>query len=180
MIALRYTPVLLATLPLRHTAGRDCVRWLVRLGGFLLVRPNNRQEMRLQPKRRRALAIPPLVGCAKRATDCHGNLARCPFLECVLKHEGTIKEKCPMGKKNLDKLPNGHYSDGEMKAKLTRKQQEALASLVMAQVANLLEYSEMRESEHELEDVSVEEIGKQLSIWMKKLPGTIWDTRLPQ
>jgi glutaredoxin-related protein len=67
-----------------------------------------------------------------------------------------------------------------MKANLTRKQQEALASLVMQQVANLKEYSEMRDSEPDLADVSSDEIGKQLSIWMKKLPGTIWDTRLPQ
>ena len=67
-----------------------------------------------------------------------------------------------------------------MKANLTRKQQEALAGLVMQQVANIKEYPEMREGEPELADVSSEEIGKQLSIWMRKLPGTIWDNRLPQ
>jgi len=99
------------------TLSRRSMRCFVRLGGFLLVRPNNRQEMRLQPKRRSAITITPLVGCAKRTTDCPSDLARCPFLECVFKHDATIKEKCPVGKKNLDKLPNGHYSGGEMKTK---------------------------------------------------------------
>jgi glutaredoxin-related protein len=79
----------------------------------------------------------------------------------------------------LAKSPHcGHCDD--VKANLTRKQQEALASLVMHQVANLKEYPEMREGEPDLANVSAEEIGKQLSIWMKKLPGTIWDNRLPQ
>jgi len=40
-----------------------------------------------------------------------------PFLECVFKHERTLKEKCPMSKKNVDELPNGHYTSGEMKTK---------------------------------------------------------------
>ena len=64
--------------------------------------------------------------------------------------------------------------------RLSRRQQEALAYLVMQQAANLKEYPELRESEPDLDGVSSEAIARQLSIWMKKLPGSIWDTRLPQ
>jgi hypothetical protein len=75
------------------------------------------KEDRLQPDGRNSLPVSPLVGCAKRAAECAGDLSRCPFLECVFKHERTLKEKCPMGKKNVDDLPNGQYPRGEMKTK---------------------------------------------------------------
>jgi len=57
--ALRYTPGLLATLPLRHTAGRDCVRWLV----VLLRRcGQNAEPVWTLPIRRFSAAILPVVG----------------------------------------------------------------------------------------------------------------------
>ena len=65
------------------------------------------KQVGLQPDGRSAFPVAPLVGCAKRATEYPGDLGRCPFLECVFKHELTLKEKCPLGKKNLAKLPNG-------------------------------------------------------------------------
>lgn len=67
-----------------------------------------------------------------------------------------------------------------MKTGLTRKQQEALASLVLSRVADIAEYEEIRELSDEIKELPTEQIKLQLSVWMKKLPGTIWDNRLPQ
>jgi hypothetical protein len=64
--------------------------------------------------------------------------------------------------------------------KLTRKQQNALAFLVMSKVADLAEYPEMLHGEYDLRGVDMEVVAQQLSSWMKKLPGTTWDDRLPQ
>ena len=142
---------------------------------------DDRQPVRLLPCRGLAASILPIVGRPSRATcgcdNLGGGVGGKGFSE---GHEKTLhrKNKSAMPKITLANRRQCRHNRG-MKANLTRKQQEALASLVMQQVANLKEYSEMRDSEPELAEVSSEEIGKQLSIWMKKLPGTIWDNRLP-
>jgi hypothetical protein len=90
-----------------------------------------RQNQPTKPIRRHPLTIAPLVGCAKRAAECVGNLSRCPFLECVLKvHERTLKEKCPLGKKDVDGMPIGQYPTGEMRTKFRREYQRLDGSWV--------------------------------------------------
>lgn len=92
-------------------------RWLLGLVVHLRLSGDDGKQDELQPGGRNSLPVPPLVGCAKRATECSGDLSRCPFLECVFEHERRLKEKCPMGKNNVDGMPNGHYPAGEMKTK---------------------------------------------------------------
>lgn len=61
---------------------------------------------------------------------------------------------------------------------LTLKQKQALAVKLITKAGDLVEY--WGEGTGEMEGVSAEQVGQQLSIWLKGLPGNHWDMRLPQ
>jgi hypothetical protein len=65
---------------------------------------------------------------------------------------------------------------------MTRKQKELLAFAVMQRAASLLEdwdEATTRGWHQDLADIDRDEAAHVIAGWMKKLPGTLWDTRLP-
>jgi hypothetical protein len=60
---------------------------------------------------------------------------------------------------------------------MTREQKDALAILVKSQMGDILEFGIWREQE-ELQDLTEEEVWKQLNTWAKRIPGRIIDTRI--
>jgi len=63
---------------------------------------------------------------------------------------------------------------------MTNKQKEALAYEVMcAAVDRLLTNEERGLTPNELKDVDMIEMRKQLTVWLKHLPGNIWHLELP-
>lgn len=61
-------------------------------------------------------------------------------------------------------------------ARLTREQQRLLVRAVLSQVGNLVEFQSDYADIADLDPVAVRE---QLARWMGRLPGTVWDVRLP-
>lgn len=61
-------------------------------------------------------------------------------------------------------------------AKLTRQQQHRLAAVLIQMAGTMVEFFE--ESHPELNDMTGGDAAAQLSIWLSRLPGDAWDTRL--
>lgn len=61
---------------------------------------------------------------------------------------------------------------------LTRKQKEALAFKLLIHAGDIVEY--WGTGTDEMEGVTSEQVAAQLAVWLKGLPGTVWDNRLPQ
>jgi len=66
---------------------------------------------------------------------------------------------------------------------MTRHQKEALAYALLGQAGDLIEfwhdYLRSGKLPDNLAGVDVEEAAEQLTQWLKRLPGDIWDNRLP-
>lgn len=64
---------------------------------------------------------------------------------------------------------------------MTREQKQALALMVVGQVADMFEDIESPFGRHHLPDgLSIEEAQAQVALWLDKLPtGNAWDRRLP-
>ena len=64
--------------------------------------------------------------------------------------------------------------------RLTREQQRELAALVMGRIADIAEFwEEMTEDSPSLTEADYHAACAQLARWANRLPGDIWDTRLP-
>lgn len=64
-------------------------------------------------------------------------------------------------------------------ARITRDQRAALAGMLLTQAGNLVEFwSEYTASEPELADVDAHTAAVVLGVWLRRLPGDGWDTRL--
>lgn len=67
---------------------------------------------------------------------------------------------------------------------LNREQKGALATEVIRQVGNLVEFwgerEEVLSDENPLKGVALSEVRAQLSAWMNRLPGNGWDVRLDE
>lgn len=63
---------------------------------------------------------------------------------------------------------------------MNREQKRALAGLVIWQVANLFEDWDSSANNYapELQNVLAAEVKTQLTMWLEKLPGDSWDSRL--
>lgn len=62
---------------------------------------------------------------------------------------------------------------------MSNKAKQALANALLSQAGNLVEFkSEMLDDYEDLTDVTVDEIARQLGIWLQRLPGESWDSRL--
>lgn len=64
---------------------------------------------------------------------------------------------------------------------LTRDEKNALAVRLMHQAGNLIEFFDemVADEEGTFAQVSAQDAAWQLSRWLRHLPGTDWDTRLP-
>jgi len=63
---------------------------------------------------------------------------------------------------------------------LTHKQKAALAHHVMVRVGDLMEMEDAKLANEELMGIDRKLMGAQLAAWVSYLPGSYWDTRLPQ
>lgn len=66
---------------------------------------------------------------------------------------------------------------------LTKNQKALLAQAVIQRVADMVEFPEMYKDdllngEPALADADPVEVREQLAVWMRRMPGTAWDTRL--
>lgn len=65
-------------------------------------------------------------------------------------------------------------------AALNRKAKAALASALLAQAGNLVEFRQEMLGEYEdLWDVDTDDIALQLTTWLQRLPGESWNHFLP-
>lgn len=66
---------------------------------------------------------------------------------------------------------------------MTKEQKRALAAVLIREAGNLVEFWEEKQAsgygDECLNGLSSNDIGLQLAIWLKDLPGDEWDTRLP-
>jgi hypothetical protein len=62
---------------------------------------------------------------------------------------------------------------------MTRSQKEALVSLVLNRVGDIIEFWGEIATDLANEGVTSQEAAEVLASWMKRLPGTAWDARLP-
>lgn len=100
----RYISSTLTTLRLLWTAGRHWDLRLVRLGGFLLVRPNKRQPMTLLPGWRSARAFKPGISGLPWATESGHDLRGGIVSDGISEGHGQTlpdKKKYAMQKKSL-------------------------------------------------------------------------------
>jgi hypothetical protein len=66
-----------------------------------------------------------------------------------------------------------------MNSNMTRKQKEALAAVFIDQAGNLVEFfAEMTKGNAALAGVTSDQVSRQLSTWLNRLPGDAWDVRL--
>lgn len=64
-------------------------------------------------------------------------------------------------------------------SKMTNKQKEALAAVLIRKAGDLVEFfEEITEGNDALVGVTGDQVRRQLSIWLGRLPGDAWDTRL--
>jgi hypothetical protein len=61
---------------------------------------------------------------------------------------------------------------------MNRIQKQALARVLLDQAGNIVEFWGEQDVPEELKDITVPEIRRQLSNWLKDLPGDCWDMRL--
>ena len=64
---------------------------------------------------------------------------------------------------------------------LNRAEKEFLASVLISEAGNIVEFFSERKDLASLRNakVTAEEVAECLAQWCKRLPGTSWDTRLP-
>lgn len=66
-----------------------------------------------------------------------------------------------------------------MNSNMTRKQKEALAAVFINQAGDLVEFfAEIAKENAALAGVSSDQVSRQLSVWLNRLPGDAWDMRL--
>jgi len=68
-----------------------------------------------------------------------------------------------------------------LKPQLTNLQKEALVLHLLNQIGNSVEFwDETQKANESLQGISVEEARLQYALWLEKLPGKVWDKRLPE
>lgn len=64
-------------------------------------------------------------------------------------------------------------------ARLTREQQACVARALVDAAGTIVEFCHERFEGTSVEDVPATLVAEQLARWLRRLPGDVWDTRLP-
>jgi hypothetical protein len=68
-----------------------------------------------------------------------------------------------------------------IKPTLSNIQKAALVALLLTQAGNAVEvWEDLQERNESLQGITAEEAALQFALWLQRLPGTVWDERLPQ